>query len=119
MLGAALISHASEDAAVAHRVVEVLESAGVDCWIAPRDIVPGSDYTHAILDGIAGCAPDAIAEYAQEGLDDSEPQVQKAAMNWAPDTPALRHRLAELRDDPLAAELWEAATSRLARQAIG
>ena len=47
------VCHASEDAAVARRLVEVLEAAGVPCWIAPRDISPGSEYTQAILDGLA------------------------------------------------------------------
>lgn len=83
------------------------------------EITVHSQSRQAILDGIAGCAPGAVAAYAQEGLDDCEPQVQRAAITWAPDTPALRHRLTELCDDPLAVELQEAATRRLATQASG
>ena len=46
------ISHANEDRLLAQRVVQGLESSGVDCWIAPRDIPPGSDYADALDDAI-------------------------------------------------------------------
>ena len=36
------ISYASQDAAVADAVVGALERAGLKCWIAPRDVVPGA-----------------------------------------------------------------------------
>ena len=35
------ISYASQDKAVAEAVCQALEKAGVACWIAPRDVVPG------------------------------------------------------------------------------
>lgn len=52
MTAGVFVCHATEDAAVAHEVVEVLEAAGHPCWIAPRDIPPGSEYTAAILDAL-------------------------------------------------------------------
>jgi hypothetical protein len=38
------ISYASADAAVVQKVCAALEAAGILCWIAPRDVVPGTRY---------------------------------------------------------------------------
>jgi adenylate cyclase len=46
------ISFASQDAAVANTVVEALESSGVVCWIAPRDVTPGAFYADEIVHAI-------------------------------------------------------------------
>lgn len=50
--GRVFVSYASTDKVVAEALVHALEAAGIGCWIAPRDIRPGSDYPSAILDGI-------------------------------------------------------------------
>jgi TolB-like protein len=50
----AFISYASADAAVANSIVSVLEQSGVRCWIAPRDVVPGSLYADGIVRAING-----------------------------------------------------------------
>jgi TolB-like protein/Flp pilus assembly protein TadD len=49
------ISHASKDKPIADAICEQLESAGIKCWIAPRDIEPGSDWTEGIIQGIDSC----------------------------------------------------------------
>jgi TolB-like protein/Flp pilus assembly protein TadD len=46
------ISYASHDAAVAQKVCSALESAGYRCWIAPRNVVPGTMYAGGIVRGI-------------------------------------------------------------------
>jgi TolB-like protein/Flp pilus assembly protein TadD len=46
------ISYASQDAAVADAVVQSLEHAGLKCWIAPRDVVPGALYADEIVRAI-------------------------------------------------------------------
>ena len=46
------ISYASQDEAVADAVCEALESAGVSCWIAPRDVTPGEFYAESIAHAI-------------------------------------------------------------------
>ena len=46
------ISYASQDATVATSIVEALELAGLMCWIAPRDVVPGEFYAGAIVHAI-------------------------------------------------------------------
>jgi hypothetical protein len=41
------ISHARKDKKIADAICETLESAEMRCWIAPRDISPGEDWTEA------------------------------------------------------------------------
>ena len=48
------ISYASHDAAVANAIVAALERQGIKCWIAPRDVVPGSLYADGIVRAITG-----------------------------------------------------------------
>ena len=52
MAKVAFISHASEDAAIAAIVTEHLERKGIFCWIAPRDVTPGSNYSTEIVGAI-------------------------------------------------------------------
>jgi TolB-like protein/tetratricopeptide (TPR) repeat protein len=49
------ISHASKDKPIADAICEKLESEGIKCWIAPRDIEAGSDWTEGIIRGIDSC----------------------------------------------------------------
>jgi TolB-like protein len=46
------LSYASQDAAVANSIVEHLESQGLKCWLAPRDVKPGAKYADAIVRAI-------------------------------------------------------------------
>jgi TolB-like protein len=46
------VSYASQDAAVANAVVGTLEGAGLACWIAPRNVVPGAIYAGEIVRAI-------------------------------------------------------------------
>ena len=48
------ISYAHQDRTVANAVCATLEAHGIRCWIAPRDILPGSDWGEAIIDAIQG-----------------------------------------------------------------
>ncbi len=49
------ISHSAKDKRTADAVCAALEGAGVKCWIAPRDILPGADWGEAISDAIENC----------------------------------------------------------------
>lgn len=42
------ISHGSKDKDIADKVVSYLEDRGLICWIAPRNIIPGSDWAASI-----------------------------------------------------------------------
>jgi hypothetical protein len=48
------ISHASENSAVAERIVAYLEASGVPCWISSRDISPKEIYAEAIANAMRG-----------------------------------------------------------------
>jgi TolB-like protein/Tfp pilus assembly protein PilF len=46
------ISYASHDASLAQKACSALEAAGILCWIAPRDVVPGTQYADGIVHAI-------------------------------------------------------------------
>src|SRR5262245_7922061 len=51
----AFISYSSKDKPAADAACAVLESSGIRCWIAPRDVMPGGEYGAAIMDAIERC----------------------------------------------------------------
>jgi TolB-like protein/Tfp pilus assembly protein PilF len=46
------VSYASQDAGVANAVVTALEHQGLNCWLAPRNVKPGTVYADAIVGAI-------------------------------------------------------------------
>ena len=46
------ISYSSADKVTAERICGALEEAGISCWIAPRNIEPGTDYPTALVEAI-------------------------------------------------------------------
>jgi TIR domain len=48
----AFISYASADRDAAVEMVQSLESKGLKCWVAPRDVRPGAEYAQEIIRGI-------------------------------------------------------------------
>src|SRR5580658_7635253 len=49
------ISYSAKDKATADAVCAMLESEGVRCWIAPRDVLPSMEWSEAIIDAIEEC----------------------------------------------------------------
>jgi len=49
------ISYSSKDASLANKLVSYVEEHGYKCWIAPRDITSGEDYTDLINNAIKSC----------------------------------------------------------------
>jgi TolB-like protein len=49
------LSYASHDTEIANTVCRELESRGIRCWIAPRDVAPGALYADAIVRAINEC----------------------------------------------------------------
>ena len=49
------ISYASHDKAIADATCAALEGAGIRCWMAPRDILPGADWGEAIMNALDKC----------------------------------------------------------------
>jgi Tol biopolymer transport system component len=48
------VSHSVKDKPTADAVCAVLESQGIRCWVAPRDIIPGKDWGESIVEAING-----------------------------------------------------------------
>ena len=49
------LSYSSKDRPIAEAVCAGLENEGLRCWIAPRDIPPGSTWAESIIEGISSC----------------------------------------------------------------
>ena len=49
------ISHSSKDKAIADAICAILESNQIRCWVAPRDIHPGTSWSEAIIEGLDQC----------------------------------------------------------------
>jgi hypothetical protein len=49
------ISHSTKDKVTADAVCAMLESEGIRCWIAPRDVLPSMEWGEAIVDAIEQC----------------------------------------------------------------
>lgn len=49
------ISYASVNEAIAEKVVNGLEKANIECFFAPRNIIPGVEYSKAIIEAIENC----------------------------------------------------------------
>jgi TIR domain len=64
-----VISYSHEDKTSADAACAILESERLHCWIAPRDILPGSEWTESIIDGIGGAK--ALVLIFSRGADES------------------------------------------------
>jgi len=53
--GPLFISYASQDGAVAKQMCAAFETAGLPCWIAPRDVRAGESYAASIVQAINSC----------------------------------------------------------------
>jgi hypothetical protein len=49
------ISYSATDRQTTDAIMTELEERGVHCWIAPRDILPGTPYGQAIINAINQC----------------------------------------------------------------
>src|SRR5687767_3854340 len=48
------VSYSSQDKLTADAVCAALERHAIRCWIAPRDVLPGSEWGEAIVNAIRG-----------------------------------------------------------------
>ena len=70
----AFISYSHQDKPVADAACASLEAAGIRCWIAPRDIVPGRDWGESIIDAIAGAK---VVILIFSGHANASPQIKR------------------------------------------
>lgn len=69
------LSYSTEDKPTADAVCATLESKyGLRCWIASRDIIPGTEWAESIIDAIAGCKVMVLIFSAHAN---QSPQVKK------------------------------------------
>lgn len=82
------VSYAGGDKETAFRIAAFLEDKGIVCWIAPRDVPPGTDYGTAILDGIEGCSA-FILVLSEEANDSTfvRKEVERAVSKGKPVLP--------------------------------
>jgi hypothetical protein len=75
------ISYASGDKAVADAACATLESKGIRCWIAPRDVLPGIHYGEAIIDAIHECRIMVLVFSAKANLSGHIPKEIERAVS--------------------------------------
>ena len=91
------ITHAVEDKKIAELVCEALESNGIQCWIAPRDVPYGMNFEEAIVDAI--CESSLMILILSNSSNNSphvKREIQNACMEDA-QTPILPFRVEDLR----------------------
>ena len=104
--GDVFISYASQDAAVANKLVETLERHGLRCWIAPRNVKAGAQYADAIVPALTSAKAFVLvlSEHAIASSHVSR-EIERAAakkrpivawrIDTAPLTPAFEYFLSE------------------------
>jgi TolB-like protein len=89
--GAAFISYASQDAALADALCLALERQGVGCWIAPRDVRPGDFYADAIVQAINACS--AVVVVLSKNSVDSAHVLREVERASAKKRPVITFRI--------------------------
>ncbi len=74
MTSEVFISYSSKDKAVADATCASLEATGIRCWMAPRDILPGTEYGAAIIDALDRCRAVVLIFSASAN---SSPQIHR------------------------------------------
>ena len=88
------ISYSSKDAAPAQAICAALESAGIACWIAPRDIKSGSEWGGSIIGGIE--ASRAVLIVFSSNSNDSPQVVREMESAVAKRLPLIPVRVANV-----------------------
>jgi len=82
------ICYSTQDKAVAEEVCATLEKRHIECWIAPRDVLPGMEWAESIVDALDGCS---VLVLVLSSSSNTSPQVirevGRAASNGTPIIP--------------------------------
>ena len=68
------ICHSAKDKPTADALCATLEAKGLRCWIAPRDVLPGADWSEAIIDAINGSRA-LVLVYSEHA--NTSPQIRR------------------------------------------
>ena len=91
------ISYPHQDKAIADAACAKLESEGIRCWIAPRDIAPSAEWAASIVEAIDGCRvmvlifsahtnqSRQVGREVQQAFDGEKPVVPFRIENVAPE----------------------------------
>ena len=82
------ISYSRKDRSVADAVCAALETSGIRCWIAPRDVTPGASSADAITGAIE--ASRVLLSHASNKADDVFREISLAAL-WG--IPIVAYRI--------------------------
>jgi TolB-like protein/Flp pilus assembly protein TadD len=123
------LSYASDDAEIANAVCAYLESRGILCWMAPRDVQAGALYADAIVRAINE-AKALVVVLSQSAVASSHvgKEIERASskkkkiiafrIDPAPLTPALEYFLSESQWIDIKALGMQAALAKL-KEAVG
>jgi TolB-like protein len=118
------ISYASADKLTADAVCAALETTGIPCWIAPRDVKPGALYADAIVRAIT-TAKAVVLILSKSSIASSHvgKEVERASskkraiialrLDAAPLIPALEYFLSESQWIDATATNWDSAYAKL------
>jgi hypothetical protein len=81
------VSYSQSDREPAFGIVSRLEGAGIDCWIAPRDVTPAADWAAEIVEAITAARVMVLVFSASTN---DSPQVRREVER------AIHHRVAVL-----------------------
>ena len=88
------ISYSTLDKPISDAVCAALEGHGIRCWVAPRDITPGQDWSDAIIDAIADCR---VCLLVLSGASNQSDQVKREVQNAVSEAkPILPFRIEEV-----------------------
>ncbi|HET6251513.1 MAG TPA: TIR domain-containing protein [Tepidisphaeraceae bacterium] len=75
------ISYSSKDKPVAEAITAALESNGLTCWIAPRNIKPAEDFGEAIIAAISACRVMVVVFSANSNTNEQVQRELELAVN--------------------------------------
>lgn len=87
------LSYSTKDQAAAEEVCRALESQGIGCWIAPRDIVPGSQWGGSIVEAIEKC--EAVLVLFSDASNNSPQVAREMEVAVAQRRPLIPVRIAD------------------------
>jgi tetratricopeptide (TPR) repeat protein len=88
------ISHSSKDRPTADAICAHLESAGINCWVAPRDIEPGATWTKGIMQGLEACR--ALILVFSEHANDSDHVQREVAKAFSSGLAVIPFRIKDV-----------------------
>jgi predicted ATPase len=88
------ISHSSKDRETADAICTHLESAGIKCWIAPRDVEPGTTWTKGIMQGLEACR--ALILVFSEHANDSDHVQREVAKAFSSGLAVIPFRIKDV-----------------------